>query len=372
LSWNNASNYIKDVGGTARDRSTGSFDRASGAYDTQTGGLGSILSGSDPWSQIISQGFMGNVQSLNNLLPGLIQAGQNLPEFGGLANNLLYQDPNMVAQTRGITDLTANTGGMLAKAAGLLNSGGVTDTQSPLNDFARMLMQGASPNQIALQGAGTSILGTGGMTDALQGGLQQASNVVQNQGQTALTNKLAQTGLDLASGNPLLSGAQAASIAQDQSGRQYANAAKNAREQAGLRGQGPGSVTANGAGNQALADASDQALAGIAAASNNARAGQQGLGLQQQQSGLNTALGAGGLQQGLELGVPYEWTTSCYKGTNPPCQKCDSCLLRLKGFREIGRTDPLLTKKDTDLTGFSGHPRSFPERQALRAEPAAP
>lgn len=299
---NDASNYLKDIGGTARDRSTAGFDRAGGTLDAQNSGLSGILSGDNPWSQIISQGFMGNVSSLNNLLPYLIQAGQNQPEFQGLANNLLYQDPNMTAQLRGITDLTSATGGMLNKASQLLNSGGVTDTQSPLNNFALQLMQGKTPNQLALSGAGTDILGTGGMTPALQNALDQASGVVSNQGQTALTNKLAQTGLDLAEGNPLLSGATAASIAQDQSGRQYANAARNAREQAGLRGQGPGSTVANGAGNQAMADASDTALAGIAKSSNDARMGQQGLGLQQQQSGLQTALGAGGLQQGLELG----------------------------------------------------------------------
>ncbi len=297
-----AANYIKDVGGTARDRSTANFDQSNNTWNTQNGGLQSILSNQNPWSQIISQGFMGNVGTLNNLLPGLIQSGQNLSEFGSLPNNLLYQDPNMVAQTRGITDLTSNTSGMLSKAAQLLNSGGVTDTQSPLNNFALQLMQGKTPNQLALSGAGTDILGTGGMTPALQNAMDQASGVVSSQGRTDLTDKLAAMGIDLAGRNPLLSGAEAASMAEDQAGRQYGNATRNAHEQAALRGQGAGSVVANGAGNQAMADASDTALAGISKAANDARLGQQGLGLQQQQQGLSTALGAGGLQQGLELG----------------------------------------------------------------------
>jgi 7-cyano-7-deazaguanine synthase len=44
----------------------------------------------------------------------------------------------------------------------------------------------------------------------------------------------------------------------------------------------------------------------------------------------------------LALALPIELTTSCYdpgpKGA--PCATCDSCLLREKGFREAGATDP--------------------------------
>lgn len=299
---NSAANYLKQIGGAASGQNAGNLGNASNVYSQQQAGLGSILDGSNPYSQMLSQGYIPNQATLNNLLPSLVNPGKNAAEFAGLPTNQIYGDPNMTAQVRGITDLTSATGGMLNKASQLLNSGGITDTQSPLNNFAMQLMQGQSPNQLALSGAGTSLLGSSGMTPALQNALDQASGVVSNQGQTALTNKLAQTGLGLAGASPLLSGAQAASIAEDQAGRGYANAAKNAREQANLRGQGAGSVVANGAGNNALADTADQALNGIATAGNNARLGQQGLGLQQQQQGLNTALGASGLQQGLELG----------------------------------------------------------------------
>jgi 7-cyano-7-deazaguanine synthase len=45
---------------------------------------------------------------------------------------------------------------------------------------------------------------------------------------------------------------------------------------------------------------------------------------------------------GKKLGVPFEKTWSCYKGTLVPCQQCDSCKLRAKGFQEAGFKDPLL------------------------------
>ena len=45
---------------------------------------------------------------------------------------------------------------------------------------------------------------------------------------------------------------------------------------------------------------------------------------------------------GCSLGVPFEATWSCYKGDESPCMRCDSCVLRLKGFSEAGMKDPLL------------------------------
>ena len=47
---------------------------------------------------------------------------------------------------------------------------------------------------------------------------------------------------------------------------------------------------------------------------------------------------------GLDLGIDYGLTSSCYdpdKNGNP-CAHCDACFLRLKGFKEAERLDPLL------------------------------
>jgi 7-cyano-7-deazaguanine synthase len=47
---------------------------------------------------------------------------------------------------------------------------------------------------------------------------------------------------------------------------------------------------------------------------------------------------------GLALGLDYGLTHSCYDPApdGSPCGRCDSCLLRAKGFAEAGITDPVL------------------------------
>lgn len=42
-----------------------------------------------------------------------------------------------------------------------------------------------------------------------------------------------------------------------------------------------------------------------------------------------------------KLKVPIEKTWSCYRGGKNPCGRCDSCLLREKGFLDAGKIDPL-------------------------------
>ena len=50
------------------------------------------------------------------------------------------------------------------------------------------------------------------------------------------------------------------------------------------------------------------------------------------------------IQRGLELGVDYSLTHSCYDPSSEgrACGTCDSCLLRRKGFAEVGLEDPAL------------------------------
>lgn len=51
---------------------------------------------------------------------------------------------------------------------------------------------------------------------------------------------------------------------------------------------------------------------------------------------------SGIIEEGRRLGVPFEITWSCYKGGRKPCGKCDSCVLRAKGFRRAGIKDPAI------------------------------
>ena len=50
---------------------------------------------------------------------------------------------------------------------------------------------------------------------------------------------------------------------------------------------------------------------------------------------------AGVVKLGLELGVPYELTWSCYEGGDIPCGKCGTCIDREKAFELNGVKDPL-------------------------------
>ncbi len=47
---------------------------------------------------------------------------------------------------------------------------------------------------------------------------------------------------------------------------------------------------------------------------------------------------------GLSLGADYSLTLSCYRGQDPPCGTCDSCLLRADGWRRLGLMDHALER----------------------------
>jgi 7-cyano-7-deazaguanine synthase len=50
------------------------------------------------------------------------------------------------------------------------------------------------------------------------------------------------------------------------------------------------------------------------------------------------------IRRGLSLGLDYSLTHSCYNpgGDGRPCGRCDSCVLRARGFAEAGVPDPVL------------------------------
>jgi 7-cyano-7-deazaguanine synthase len=49
------------------------------------------------------------------------------------------------------------------------------------------------------------------------------------------------------------------------------------------------------------------------------------------------------IKKGTDLGVDFSLTHSCYDPTPDllACGRCDSCRIRLEGFRQAGRTDPI-------------------------------
>jgi 7-cyano-7-deazaguanine synthase len=53
------------------------------------------------------------------------------------------------------------------------------------------------------------------------------------------------------------------------------------------------------------------------------------------------------IRRGLSLGVDYGLTHSCYDPApdGTPCGRCDSCVLRARGFREAGVDDPALVRR---------------------------
>lgn len=47
------------------------------------------------------------------------------------------------------------------------------------------------------------------------------------------------------------------------------------------------------------------------------------------------------IARGVELGVPYELTRSCYEGKEDACGKCGTCIDRINAFKKLGMKDPI-------------------------------
>jgi len=52
------------------------------------------------------------------------------------------------------------------------------------------------------------------------------------------------------------------------------------------------------------------------------------------------------VKMGLELGTPYQLTTSCYNGGEKACGKCGTCIDRLNAFKANGIKDPIAYEED--------------------------
>ncbi len=48
----------------------------------------------------------------------------------------------------------------------------------------------------------------------------------------------------------------------------------------------------------------------------------------------------------IELGVPYVYTYSCYKGGRYHCGKCSTCVERQRAFKEAGVNDPTIYRRE--------------------------
>ena len=70
------------------------------------------------------------------------------------------------------------------------------------------------------------------------------------------------------------------------------------------------------------------------------KAGREGVGIRVEAPVIGMAK-SGIVREALRLGVPLGSTWSCYKGGGKACGRCDSCQLRLEGFRQAGAVDPL-------------------------------
>jgi 7-cyano-7-deazaguanine synthase len=54
------------------------------------------------------------------------------------------------------------------------------------------------------------------------------------------------------------------------------------------------------------------------------------------------------VKNGMTLGAPLNLTWSCYQNSEKACGRCESCALRLKGFKEAGVKDPIPYENNPD------------------------
>lgn len=52
------------------------------------------------------------------------------------------------------------------------------------------------------------------------------------------------------------------------------------------------------------------------------------------------------IRKGLGLGVPYQYTWSCYQNEDRACGKCGACHFRREAFEKLGLHDPIVYEKE--------------------------
>jgi hypothetical protein len=252
-----------------------------------TTGLAQQVFGSGGYTPQGAQGF----SSIMNLLQGGAPGSQN---SAGVANNLIGGQ-GMTAYNQNAQNLSndvMSSGGWIPQLnmalnplQSILNNGGNTNQSNILMNSGNNTL-----NNAPLGVSGLTPTGATGELAALQGILQGGTNPATQ----ALTN----TGTNILSQSPLMSPAQAASLAANQSATTFQNQMKQQFEQAMLRGGGPGAIT-SGIQNEAVNDYANQGNQNVSAAVANALQQQQALQLQQQQQGTQMLTGGLGAQSNL-------------------------------------------------------------------------
>jgi len=70
------------------------------------------------------------------------------------------------------------------------------------------------------------------------------------------------------------------------------------------------------------------------------------------------------VRQGMALSTPFDLTWSCYREEARACGRCDSCVLRLRGFAAAGMSDPIRYAADVELPVAGEDPGASRTRRA--------
>jgi 7-cyano-7-deazaguanine synthase len=73
------------------------------------------------------------------------------------------------------------------------------------------------------------------------------------------------------------------------------------------------------------------------------------------------------VRRGRELGTPFHLTWSCYREESRACGRCESCVLRLRGFAAAGLHDPIPYAAGVDLQPAAAPAEDGAPRRRIRA-----